>query len=230
MKYRNHPPALRNSGMQPIVYIIPRAFSGCGRPRRLTRARFPLSETCLFSAGRRFFRNRSVRARHCKKARQNEGRGMQTCYYHIQSASIWSPVTLLKPTSPPSQDRQSSGPRLTGAGADGTLSCVPSLRSVSETSGTWCPRRVLKSVSRRRHFAGDSDAMPTAEVAVVTEGTKCEAEEGVGEVVRAAGALEVFAGSRRGTTVRRSPVESTDGGLSANRLAKSIVQDRVNLH
>ena len=53
----------------------------------------------------------------------------------VQSASIWSPVTTFEPTRPPSQDRQSAGPRLTGAGAGGAARTVPSLRSVSETSG-----------------------------------------------------------------------------------------------
>ena len=76
---------------------------------------------------------------------------------------------------------------------------------------------MLKSVSRRRRLAGDSDATPTAEVAavlvVVAEGAERAAEEGVGEVAPAAGAVGVFAGSRRQTSVRRSPVESTDGGL-----------------
>ena len=87
---------------------------------------------------------------------------------------------------------------------------------MSETSGMWYPRRVLKSESRRRRFAGDGDATPVVDVAallvVVAERTECAAvlvEEGVGE----AGAAVVFGGSRRGTSVRRSPVESTDGGL-----------------
>ena len=40
-------------------------------------------------------------------------------------------------------------------------------------------------------------------------------DEGAGEVARALGAGEAFAGSRRGTRVRKSPVESTDGGLSS---------------
>jgi len=84
----------------------------------------------------------------------------------------------------------------------------------------WYPRRVLKSESRRRRFAGDGDATPivdvTAVLVVVAERTECAAvlvEEGVGEAARAAGAAVMFAGSRRGTGVRRSPVESTDGGL-----------------
>jgi len=84
----------------------------------------------------------------------------------------------------------------------------------------WYPRRVLKSESRRRRFAGDGDATPVVDVAavlvVVVERTECTAvlvEEGVGEAARAAGAAVMFAGSRRGTSVRRSPVESTDGGL-----------------
>ena len=75
----------------------------------------------------------------------------------VQSASIWSPVTAFEPTKAPSQDLQSAGPRLTGTGAGGAVRCTPSLRSVSETSGTWCPRRVLKRESRRRHLTGDED-------------------------------------------------------------------------
>lgn len=91
---------------------------------------------------------------------------------------------------------------------------------MSETSGMWYPRRVLKSESRRRRFAGDCDATPVIDVAallvVEAEWTACTAvlvEEGVGEAARAAGATVTFAGSRRGTSVSRSPVESTDGGL-----------------
>jgi hypothetical protein len=143
---------------------------------------------------------------------------------YIQSASIWSPVTLPEPTSPPSQDRQSAGPRLTGAGAGGVLRSVPSLRSVSETSGTWYPRRVLKSESRHKRFAGDCDAIPvvdvTAVLVVVTEKTERAVllEEGVGEAARAGGTVEVYAGSCRGTNVRRSPVESTEGGLVSEQL------------
>ncbi len=140
---------------------------------------------------------------------------------HIQSASISSPVTIPEPTSPPSQDRQSAGPRLTGAGAGGGSRCEPSLRTVSETSGTWYPRRVLKSESRRMCFAGDSDATLVVDVAAVLvvvvdkmERAVVLVEEGVGETARTAGVAEVFAASRRGTSVRMSPVESTDGGLS----------------
>jgi len=40
-------------------------------------------------------------------------------------------------------------------------------------------------------------------------------DEGVGEAARALGAGEALVGSRRGTSVRKSPVESTDGGLSS---------------
>jgi hypothetical protein len=102
---------------------------------------------------------------------------------------------------------------------------MPSLRSASETSGTWYPRRVLKSESRHKRFAGDCDATPVVDVAavlvVVTEKTERAAvllEEGVGEAARAGGAAEVYAGSCRGTSVRRSPVGSTEGGLMSEPL------------
>jgi hypothetical protein len=86
----------------------------------------------------------------------------------------------------------------------------------------WYPRRVLKSESRRRHLAGDSGVTPTVDVAAVldvaerTEWAVVLVEEGVGEAARAAGEVVVFAASRRGTSVRRSPVESTDGGLPSD--------------
>jgi hypothetical protein len=135
---------------------------------------------------------------------------------HVQSASIWSPVTLAEPTSPPSQDFQSAGPRLTGAGAGGTsCCCVSSLRSVRETSGMWYPRRVLKSVLRRKHLAGDGDPTTAVDFIERTGLVAALVDEGVGEATPALGAGEVFAGSRRGTSVRKSPVESTDGGLSS---------------
>lgn len=76
---------------------------------------------------------------------------------------------------------------------------------------------MLKSESRRRSFAGDSDITPAVEVAVVlvvvaekTERVAELAEEGVGEAARAVRAAGVDAGSRRGTSVRRSPMGSTD--------------------
>ena len=85
---------------------------------------------------------------------------------------------------------------------------------------------MLKIESRRSRFAGDGDTTPVVDVAtvlvVVAERTECAAvlvEDGVGEAARAAGAAVMFAGSRRGTSVRRSPVESTDGGLQGEPLA-----------
>jgi hypothetical protein len=138
---------------------------------------------------------------------------------HVQSASISSPVKLPEPTKPPSQDRQSDGPRFTGPGAGGAVCSEPSLRAVSETRGIWYPRRVLKSESRRRRLAGDSDATPAVDVAAVlvvtaemTEGARVLREEGVGEAARAAGEAGMFAASRV-ISVRMSPVESIDGDL-----------------
>jgi hypothetical protein len=80
----------------------------------------------------------------------------------------------------------------------------------------WYPRRMLKSVSRRKHLAGDGDPTTAADFMERT-GLIVAAlmDEGVGEVARALGAGEAFAGSCRGTSVRKSPVESTDGGLSS---------------
>lgn len=139
---------------------------------------------------------------------------------------------LPEPTSPPSQDRQSAGPMLTGAGAGGAVCCEPSLRTVSETSGTWYPRRVLKSESRRRRFTGDG-ATPAVDVAAVlvvvaerTERPVVLLEEGVGEA-------GMFAAPRRGTSVRKSPVESTDGALPGESVAfhqQKDRPDRVHLH
>ena len=66
--------------------------------------------------------------------------------------------------------------------------------------------------------------MPAVAVAlvlvIVAERTECVAVlvEGVGEAARAVGVVVVYAGSHRGTSVRRSPVESTDGGLSGKSL------------
>lgn len=140
----------------------------------------------------------------------------------VRSASIWSPVTAFEPTRPPSQDRQSAGPRLTGAGAGGAARCVPSLRSVSETSGTWCPRRMLKSVSRRKDLIGDggmeSAVVVLGAVLVILEDKTDTAAalicEGAGEVARACGGtVGVCAVSWRGMSMRRSPVWSTEGGL-----------------
>lgn len=79
----------------------------------------------------------------------------------------------------------------------------------------WYPRRVLKSESRRKHFAGDSDATPAADFAEKAVLVAVLVDEGVGETARAVGVGEVGAGSHRGTSVRKSPVESTDGGLSS---------------
>jgi hypothetical protein len=78
----------------------------------------------------------------------------------------------------------------------------------------WYPRRVLKSVSRRKHLAGDGDPTTAVDFIERTGLVAALGDEGVGEVARALGAGE-FAGSRRGTSVRKSPVESTDGGLSS---------------
>jgi len=86
---------------------------------------------------------------------------------------------------------------------------------VRETSGMWYPRRVLKSVSRRKHLAGDGDSTTAVDFIERTGLVAALMGEGVGEVARLLEAGEVFAGSRRGTSVRKSPVESTDGGLSS---------------
>ena len=75
---------------------------------------------------------------------------------------------------------------------------------------------MLKSVSRRKHLAGDGD--PTIAVDFVERTGLVAAalmDEVVEEVARVLGAGEVFAGSCTGTSVRKSPVESTDGGLSS---------------
>ena len=206
--------------MQSIVQIVLRACSKCGRRPSLARSSFPL-RIALCSAWLRFLRDRPIRTGHWKPNNQNYIRTKylpkkDSQHHHVQIASIWSPVTLAEPTSPPSQDFQSAGPRLTGAGAGGTSCCCESsVRSVRETRGTWYPRRVLKSVSRRKNLAGDGN--PTAAVDFI-ERTGLVAglmDEGVGEVARALGAGEVLAGSRRGTSVKKSPVESTDGGLSS---------------
>jgi hypothetical protein len=79
----------------------------------------------------------------------------------------------------------------------------------------WYPRRMLKSVSRRKHLAGDDDPMTAVDLIERTGLVAALMDEGVGEVVPALGVGEVFAGSCKGTTVRKSPVESTDGGLSS---------------
>ena len=79
----------------------------------------------------------------------------------------------------------------------------------------WYPRRVLKSESRRKLFVGDGDATLAVEVTEKTGLVAVLVDEGVGDAARAAGLGEIFAGSRRGTSVRKSPVESTDGGLSS---------------
>jgi hypothetical protein len=73
---------------------------------------------------------------------------------------------------------------------------------------------VLKSESRRKHFAGDGGAALVVDIREMTGLVAALVDEGVGEVVRAVGVGEVVAGSRRGTSVRKSPVESTDGGIN----------------
>jgi hypothetical protein len=79
----------------------------------------------------------------------------------------------------------------------------------------WYPRRMLKSVSRRKHLAGDDDPTSAVDFIERTGLVAALVDEGVGEVTRALGAGEMFAGSCKGTRVRKSPVESTDGGLSS---------------
>jgi hypothetical protein len=64
-------------------------------------------------------------------------------------------------------------------------------------------------------LAGDGDPTSAVEFIERTGLVAGLMDEGAGEVVRALGAGEVLAGSRRGTSVRKSPVESTDGGLSS---------------
>jgi hypothetical protein len=150
-------------------------------------------------------------------------------YRHVQSASIWSPVTLAEPASPPSQDFQSDGPRLTSAGAAGTsCCCVSSLRSVRETSGMWYPRRMLKSVSRRKHLAGGDGTTTVVDFIERTGLVAALVDEGVGEVARALGAGETFAGSCKGTSVRKSPVESTNGGLSSEPSGSINTEDSLD--
>jgi hypothetical protein len=77
----------------------------------------------------------------------------------------------------------------------------------------WYPRRVLKRVSRRKHLAEDGDPTTAVDFIECTGLVAALMDEGVGEVARALGVGEVFAGSCRGMSVRKSPVESTDGGL-----------------
>ena len=79
----------------------------------------------------------------------------------------------------------------------------------------WYPRRALKSVSRRKHLTGDGDPATAVDFIERTGLVAALVDEGVGEVARALGVGEVFAGSRKGMSVRKSPVESTDGGLSS---------------
>ena len=79
----------------------------------------------------------------------------------------------------------------------------------------WYPRRVLKSVSRRKYLAEGGDPTTAVDFMERTGLVAALVDEGVGEVAPALGTGEVFAGSRRGTSVRKSPVESTDGGLSS---------------
>jgi len=88
----------------------------------------------------------------------------------------------------------------------------------------WYPRRVLKSVSRRKHLAGAGDPTTAVEFIERTGLVAALMDEGVGEVARALGAGEVFAGSRRGMTIRKSPVESTDGGLSKRTVGFQLAQ------
>ncbi len=103
---------------------------------------------------------------------------------------------------------------------------MSSLRSVRETSGIWYPRRVLKSVSRRKHFAGDGAATLAVDLIERTGLVAALVDEGVGEAARAVGVEGVVAGSRRGTSVRKSPVVSTDGGLSSE---PSLINLRLGL-
>ncbi len=148
-------PSLCNGCLQPLAQG-PRVSRGCKGLISLTRSSFPLDVTSSRDVRFRLFWYRSVRPGHyqphqcIKRYRIGENE-------LLQSASIWSPVVAFEPTSAPSQDRQSAGPgpRLTGSGAGGAVRCEPSLRSASETSGTWCPRRMLKRESRRKHFTGD---------------------------------------------------------------------------
>jgi hypothetical protein len=214
--------------MQSVVQCTLRLCRGCGDFTSLTRPSFPLGVASLSNAGLRLFWYRSVWSRHYKHKRMQPHERQQNLnnLNNVRSSSIWSPVTTFEPTRPPSQDRQSAGPRLTGAGAGGAARCVPSLRSVSETSGTWYPRRMLKRESRRRHLSGDSD-MESAVVllgapvlAVLEDKTETAAAlvwEGVGEAARACGGgAAVCVVSWRGTIVRRSPEWSTEGGLMRN--------------
>jgi hypothetical protein len=74
---------------------------------------------------------------------------------------------------------------------------------------------MLKSVSRRKHLVGDCDPTTGVDFIEMTWLVAALVDEGVGEVTRGLGTGEVLAGSCRGTSVRKSPVESTDGGLSS---------------
>jgi hypothetical protein len=85
---------------------------------------------------------------------------------------------------------------------------------------------MLKSESRRKHFAGHSGSTPTVDVTERTGLVEALVDEGVGEATRAVGVGEVLAGSRRGTSVKKSPVESTDGGLSSE---PSVLDKRKGL-
>lgn len=64
-------------------------------------------------------------------------------------------------------------------------------------------------------MAGDGDPTTAVDFVERTELVAALMDEVVEEVARVLGAGEVFAGSCRGTSVRKSPVESTDGGLSS---------------
>lgn len=64
-------------------------------------------------------------------------------------------------------------------------------------------------------MAGDGGSTAAVDFIEMTGLVAALMDEGIGEVARALGAGEVLAGSRRGTSVRKSPVESTDGGLSS---------------
>lgn len=60
---------------------------------------------------------------------------------------------------------------------------------------------------------GEGDPTTGVDFIERTELAAALVDEGVGEVARTLGEGEVIAGSRRGMSVRKSPVGSTEGGL-----------------
>ena len=75
---------------------------------------------------------------------------------------------------------------------------------------------------------GGGDATLAVDVTEKTGLVAALVDEGVGDAARAAGLGEVFAGSRRVTSVKKSPVESTDGGLSSETSVLNYATDYLD--